>query len=174
MMKRNIFLALCALIAAGVVSAQDGNRPGPDAGKAFTPPAQETISGNLGISRGMISLESGGTRYYIIGLNRFIGFIDGLREGAAVSLTGYAFESPRLSGAKVFRTVELQLNGKSYELAPPAGDFPRFAEGPRGRDGFHRRGNPCFRDGGSGRGGRGPGHHRRGWNGPSRRGSRRD
>jgi hypothetical protein len=168
-MKRIIFLALCVLAAAAAVSAQTGNRPVPDAGRGFTPPAQETISGNLGISGGMISLESGGGLYYVAGLNRFIGFIDGLKEGAAVSLTGYAFDSPRLSGAKVFRAIELRLNGKSYELAPPAGEFRRMENGPRAWGGFPRGGDFRSRNG-SGSWDRGPGHHRRGSNGPDRRG----
>jgi hypothetical protein len=164
MMKRAVFLALCVLAAAGVVSAQDRNRPKPDAGKEFTPPAQETISGNLGISGGMISLESGGIRYYVIGLDRFIGFIDGLKEGVAVSLTGYAFDSPRFAGAKVFRVAELQLNGKSYELAPPSGGGP----GNRPQGWPHHRGFRS-RDKGPGCWGEGSGPRRSG-NGPDRRG----
>lgn len=161
-MKRIVFLAFCVLAATGVVSAQAG----PDPGLGL--PEPETISGNLGISRGMISLESGGGLYYVAGLNRFIGFIDGLKEGAAVSLTGYAFESPRLSGAKIFRVTELRLNGKTYDLAPPAAEFRRMENGPRAWGGFPRSGN--FRSrGGSGHWDRGPGHHRRGSNGPDRR-----
>jgi hypothetical protein len=168
-MKRIMFLTLCVLTVVGVAFAQTGNKPGPDAGKGFTPPAQETISGNLGISGGMISLESGGSLYYVTGLNRFIGFIDGLKEGAAVSLTGYAFDAPRLSGAKVFRAVEMRLNDKSYELAPPAAELSGPGSG--GRGGFAHCGNFRSRDGGSGDWDRGPGRHRRG-NGPDRRGPR--
>jgi hypothetical protein len=164
-MKRNNFFVLCALITAAL-SAQTG-----DTGRGFTPPAQETISGNLGISGGMISLESGGSRYYVTGLERFFGFIDGLKEGAEVSLTGYAFNSPQPSGAKVFRATELRLGGKSYELAPPAGNFRRFEHHFSGRDASPRRGNFCFRDGSAYRD-RGPGKHRRDWRGPGRRGSR--
>ncbi|MDR1239375.1 MAG: hypothetical protein LBK27_04610 [Treponema sp.] len=173
MMKRMMLAALCVLAAVGAVSAQTGNRPGPDAEKGFAPPAQETISGNLGISRGMISLESGGLRYYVRGLNRFIGFIEGLREGAAVSLTGYAFESPRLSGAKIFRVVAMQLGGKSYDLAPPVEAFSRPGDGPRnnfshpGNFRFHG-GDPGYGDRGPGYRGRDPGHHRQGWDNQGR------
>jgi hypothetical protein len=180
-MKRIAFFALCVLTAAGAVSAQTGNRPGPDAGRGFPPPARETITGNLGISRGMISLESGGTVYHVMGLNRFIGFIDGLKEGAAVSLTGYAFDSPRLSGSKVFRVTELGLNGKSYDLAPPAADFEN-----RSQEWVypHHR-NSRSRDKGPGYWGEGPGRRRQerngqgwdsqgwdsqGWDSPDRRG----
>ncbi|MDR1277351.1 MAG: hypothetical protein LBK02_01220 [Treponema sp.] len=117
MKRTGFFLAL--LCAAGILSAQTGNPPGPGSGR--NGPEKTAISGNLGISSGMISLESGGTLYYVIGLNRFIGFIDGLKEGAAVSLEGYAFEAPRLSGAMLFRVTELRLSGKSYDLSPPGG-----------------------------------------------------
>jgi hypothetical protein len=136
-MKNILMIGLTVLFAAGTVSAQNRNLP--DTGAAgrpdLTPPAEETITGNLGISQGMMSLESGGELYYVMGLHRFIGFIDGLREGAAVSLTGYAFAPPRLSGAKVFRVTELRLNGKSYDLAPPARDWGLERPGPgRARD----------------------------------------
>jgi hypothetical protein len=172
-MKKIIFLALCVLAAAGSVFAQPRNKPGPDDGTAFTPPAEETIRGNLGLSAGMISLESGGTRYYVMGLLRFVGFIDGLKEGAAVSLKGYAFDSPRLPGAKIFRPVEMQLNAKSYELAPPA-DFSGPGNGGWGDFPHHR--NFRFRDGGPGDWDRGPGHQRQGGNGngPDRRAPRRN
>jgi hypothetical protein len=124
-MKKILMIGLAVLLTAETISAQNRNPQdiGPGGRPGFTPPAEETISGNLGISQGMVSLESGGELYYVTGLDRFIGFIDGLREGAAVSLTGYAFETPRLSGAKVFRVTELRLNGKSYDLGPLAGDW---------------------------------------------------
>jgi hypothetical protein len=157
-MKRIIFPVLCVLILAGAAFAQTGRpsvRPGPE---------PVTISGNLGITDGRISLESDGSLYYVAGLDRFTGFIDGLKEGAAVSLTGYAFDSPRRSGTKVFLAVELRLNGKSYELASPAAEFRQPGKGPRGiPHGGDFRSFDHHRD-------RGPGHHRRGWDGPDRRG----
>jgi hypothetical protein len=116
----------------------------------------------------MISLESGGVLYYVMGLNRFIGFIDGLKEGAAVSLEGYDFEAPRLSGTRLFRVTELRLNGKTYDLSPPGGIGFRGLEGdtpnrglfPHCRD-FRPSGNHRDRD-------KNPGRR------PDRRGSRRD
>jgi hypothetical protein len=109
----------------------------------------------------MISLESDGSLYYVTGLDRFFGFIDGLKEGAAVSLTGYAFDSPRRSGTKVFRVTQLDLNGKSYDLALPAEEFRRPEN--RSRPG---RGSPpggklrSFDDRRGFRGGHGPGRCR--------------
>ena len=168
-MKRIMLLALCMLAAAGAAFAQTGN-PGPKPGPEPAEPV--TISGNLGITGGMISLESGGSLYYVTGLNRFIGFIDGLKEGAAVSLTGYAFESPRRPGTNVFRVTELRLNGKTYDLAPPAAEFRGPGNGPREWAGFPPCGN--FRPLDDRRGNRdgGPGRHRRDRGGPEPR--RRD
>jgi hypothetical protein len=183
-MKKILMIGLAVLFAAGTMSAQNKNPPdiGPGSRPGFALPEQESISGNLGISRGMLSLESGGSRYYVMGLNRFIGFIDGLKEGAAVGLTGYAFETPRLSGAKIFRVTELRLNGKSYDLAPPEGNFYSPENRSQNRD-FPRCGNFRFPD--KGPGGRsgsrdwgiGPDHRGRG--GPEHRpdhhrGPRRD
>jgi hypothetical protein len=152
--------ALVVFLTAGALFAQTGNRPdaGPEAGARFTPPEQTTVSGNLGIRSGMLSIESGGSLYYVMGLDRFIGFIDGLKEGAAVSLTGYVFDSPRRSGAKIFRVTELRLSGKSYDLAPPAEvGFPRGGNGPRDRTMVPQGSRPGSRD-----------RHR--GNGPDRRG----
>jgi hypothetical protein len=173
-MKRIVFFALCATAMAAVVSAQAGNGPGLGPAAGTRPGLSEpvTISGNLGISRGMISLESGGSLYYVAGLNRFIGFIDGLKEGAAVSLTGYAFEPPRLSGAKVFRVIELNLNGKRYEMAPPV--ETEFGNRAQGWDMYSRHRNFRSRNDGPGNWGKGPGCHHRDWDGPDRHGFRRD
>jgi hypothetical protein len=141
-MKKIGMFVFAVLITAGLTFAQTGNQPdpGPKTGARFTPPEKSTISGNLGISRGMLSLESGGVLYYVRGLDRFIGFIDGLKEGAALSLEGYAFDSPRLPGAKIFRVTELRLNGKSYDLAPPVeANSRRFENRPQGWGDFPQK-----------------------------------
>jgi hypothetical protein len=161
-MKRIILLVLCFLAAAGAAFTQTAIPPNSDPRPA---PEPVKISGNLGITGGMISLESDGSLYYVMGLDRFFGFIDGLREGAAVSLTGYAFDSPRRSGTKVFRVSQLELNGKSYDLALPEGEFRGPGNGP------HPIGSP---PGGNSRSfddrrGKGSGHHPQGRDGPGRR-----
>ncbi|MDR2028987.1 MAG: hypothetical protein LBP93_05550 [Treponema sp.] len=161
-MKRMILLALCVLAAAGAAFSQTASPPNSGPGSA---PEPVKISGNLGITGGMISLESGGSLYYVTGLDRFFGFIDGLKEGAAVSLTGYAFDSPRGSGTKMFRVTQLDLNGKSYDLAPPAEEFRGPGNGPRPMGGFSPGGNSrSFEE----RRGKASGHHHRG--GQERRG----
>ena len=101
-------------------------------------PEKTTISGTLGIAKGAIALKSGSDTYYVMGLNRIAGFIDGLKEGAQVSLEGYAFAVPRSDEEKIFRVTKLTLNGKDYDLdtgrnfaGSPPGAFA--SRGHRGR-----------------------------------------
>ena len=84
-------------------------------------PAPESVSinGNLAIVRGMIGINSGGVTYIAGGLNRFIGFIDGFREGASVTLEGSAFSVPQDDTIKFLRVQKMTLNGKDYEIAAP-------------------------------------------------------
>jgi hypothetical protein len=56
-----------------------------------------------------------------MGIDRLVGFIDGLKEGAAVSLEGWAFPLPRSENEQIFRAEKLTLNGKEYELGPRNG-----------------------------------------------------
>jgi len=107
-MKKFMFLCLISSLLCGSIFAQS------------TPPATvptTTIKGTLGLSNGMISVVSGNITYYVRGLARFIGFIDGLKEGAQVSLEGYA-AAPRTEGQKnsLFHPITLTLNGKNYEV----------------------------------------------------------
>ena len=78
-----------------------------------------TVSGNLIIARGMIAVKSNDITYYTVGLNRFIGFIDGFKEGAIVSLEGHAMSSPRDNKTKFLRVQKMTLNGKEYDLELP-------------------------------------------------------
>jgi hypothetical protein len=113
-MKRIVLCVLFAMAVSGVLLAQDSGRPGsPRRNQA---PEKITLSGSLGLSRGRIVLESGGNTYYIAGLDRLIGFVEGLKEGASVSLEGWAFPLPRSETEQIFRAAKLSLNGKDYEL----------------------------------------------------------
>ena len=108
-MKKIVLLCLLAAIIGGSLFAQSST------------PATTNIKGTLGLSAGRISVVSGNITYYVMGLTRFVGFIDGLKEGAQVSLDGYA-AAPRIEGQKdrSFYPVTLTLNGKSYEVGSPA------------------------------------------------------
>ena len=83
-------------------------------------PAAETVtvSGSLVVSHGMPALASGDVTYIITGISRLIGFVDGLKEGAQVSIEGSAFGNNSDAKLKYLRPVKLTLGGKTYDLAP--------------------------------------------------------
>ncbi|MCL1837190.1 MAG: hypothetical protein FWG46_06570 [Treponema sp.] len=86
-------------------------------------PESVSVSGNLAIVRGMIAVTDGGTVYIVDGLHRFVGFIDGLSEGAAVTLEGNAFPGLRDDTVKFLSVQKMTLNGKDYDLARPVSNF---------------------------------------------------
>jgi len=106
-MKKIVLLCLFTAIIGGSIFAQS-NTP------------TTTIRGALGLTNGKVSVVSGNITYYVRGLERFVGFIDGLKEGAQVSLDGFA-AAPTIEGQtdRLFRAVKLTLNGKSYEVGSP-------------------------------------------------------
>jgi hypothetical protein len=150
-MKR-LLIGTLLVAACGLLFAQEGNRRSQKA-----EPEKVTVSGKLSIARGMIALESGNSVYYVPELLRFAGFIDGLKEGASVTLEGY--EVPvrftEEDAGKGFRVTKMTLNGKEYDVGfqgtrnrdsrqpvSPSGfgrmrNF-RFDQGPDPRDGKSR------------------------------------
>lgn len=103
-MKKAAFFVLVALMGSGAAFAQ-------------TAPATTTVNGTLGLRNGRIIITSGGTTYYTRGLERFIGFIDGLKDGAQAAIEGYV-SVPSREGAeeRLLFPVKLTLNGKDYEV----------------------------------------------------------
>jgi hypothetical protein len=75
-----------------------------------------TVSGSLTIAQGMVAVEKDGITYLTFGLNRLVGFIDGLREGAQVTLEGVPTVSPQDNRVKMLRVHKLTLNGREYDL----------------------------------------------------------
>jgi len=142
-MKRTIVcLILAAAVAGGSLFGQERRWPGfgPGTGgsvgerqnksgperknrgreRAERPaPEKTSISGVLTIAKGRIAVKSGDTTYYLFGLNRYIGFIDGLKEGASAELEGYARVSNRNRDSEKtasFVVTSLKLGGKTYDL----------------------------------------------------------
>jgi hypothetical protein len=154
-MKRIILISVIAIMAPGLIFAQSADQLSEKAGESerFNRLEMSEISGNLGISHGLISLESGGVVYCIVGLQRFAGFIEELKAGAVVTLEGYVLPDASLrrsrrsqeflrqnQNPRFFRVTKLSVGGKDYDLSPLPGaersrrrDFgpPGFAEGPR-------------------------------------------
>ena len=144
-MKRIILFVMLVSCAIVLVSAQDNNRgmrrnqvlpqwrDGNDRPSRFES-ENVTVSGNLSIERGMIAVNSGGTTYIAMGLQRFVGFIDGLKEGAAVKLEGNAYNNPRNDTTKVLMVQKMTIDGKEYDITHPATDFMnqrQFQQTPR-------------------------------------------
>jgi hypothetical protein len=138
-MKRTILFFTLVFCAAALVMAHGNNRWGSDrfpggprphawgqnSPRNQTPrpaPESATVSGNLTIAQGMIAVVSGDTTWLVRGLNRYVGFIDGLKEGAQVTLEGYATPAGSRDKDKNIKSLHVQkmtLNGKDYELARP-------------------------------------------------------
>ena len=88
------------------------------------PPAETvTISGNLTVAHGMPAIASGDTVYLVGRLSRLTGFIDGLREGAQVTIEGSAMTSRRNNNLKLLNPTRLTLDGRSHDLTSPARAF---------------------------------------------------
>jgi hypothetical protein len=128
-MKRTLLLLVLASCAIALISAQ-GYEKGQ--GPSGRPPRQQRqdqrppqkledaiVSGNLTLVRGMIAVKKDDVTYFAGGLNRFIGFIDGLKEGAAVTLEGRARSFSQNENFKFLLVQKLTLNGKEYDLARP-------------------------------------------------------
>ena len=151
-MKKMAFFVFLAAAVCGLSLAQ-------------TEPETVTVNGTLGLNGGRIVLTSGDTSYFVRGLERFIGFIEGLRDGAKAAIEGYV-SPPSLEGAgeRLLFPVKLTLDGKDYEVgptlaelrdrrrpdtprrdsAPPAGEF-RGWKHRSGRDLPRPRGGRCCR-----------------------------
>ena len=142
-MKRCFLLVIALLFSAALVFAQAQTEeprnprrfpPGPGFGFGLDPghesgPGQSrdslTIQGTLSFVNGQIALESGETTYYVWGLDRLFGFVDGLKEGAAVTLEGYAEEIPLAPEYRLFLAEKLVFNGREYSDLRSGGLLPQ-------------------------------------------------
>ncbi|MCL2069730.1 MAG: hypothetical protein FWH19_01940 [Treponema sp.] len=141
-MKRKILFVLMIAALVATASAQGrerGERQRPDGterqARPQRPPAETvSLAGSLIVAQGMPALQSGNDTYLIFGLGRLIGFIDGLREGAQVTIDGTVVASPMDSEIKILVPSQLALGGRTYDIRPPT---EAFGQGPR----WHMRGD---------------------------------
>ena len=115
-MKRSVLFILLILALAAMVSAQGwGNRkvPGQQASEDVT------ISGSMIVANGFPALKSGDVTYFVSGISRLVGFIDGLKEGAQVTIEGQARAVSQDGKLKFLSPKKMTLNGKNYDLALP-------------------------------------------------------
>jgi hypothetical protein len=142
-MKKILFVCIAAFAASVSAFAQGGKESVPNPPSGDRPPArfdrtfgdrpparpdrplaaqaeELTINGKLEWVNGQVAVKTGGKTYYVSGLSQFLGFVDGLKEGAQVTLTGRAFVNPQTPEYARFRTEKLTFKGKDYAL-PEAG-----------------------------------------------------
>ena len=112
-MKKLVFITIITFLAIGTVSAQTWEG-------AVAPPA--TFEGTLQLQQGQIALSAGNAVFFVPALSQYIGFIDGLKEGARISILGYAF-------GNTLRPVQFTIDGRSYDLLPSAAPGAYFHGG---------------------------------------------
>jgi hypothetical protein len=116
-LKRILFFLILVFGLAALASAQ-GREPGRNQ-RALPSGEAVTVSGMLTLAQGMPAIIRGDTTYLIFGISRLSGFVDGLREGAQVTVAGTALSSQRDNAVKFLRPSTLTLNGRNYDLALP-------------------------------------------------------
>lgn len=123
-MKRIAIIVVAGLVAATAVSAQTWGPRGSYApgavAPAVAPQTQEvtTVDGKLAFVNGMIAVQTRDNKtYYVGGLQRLFGFVDGLKEGAAVKVEGYAVQIPAAPEYLHLMVTKLTFNGKDYDLS---------------------------------------------------------
>ncbi|MCL2069685.1 MAG: hypothetical protein FWH19_01705 [Treponema sp.] len=131
-MRKFAFLTVFALLLSGTAFAQGW--------PWGTPPETITVEGTLQLQQGHIALSTGAAVYFVPGIARYIGFIDGLREGARISAEGFA-------SGNFLQVSKFSIGGREYDLLADAqalggpgwgagyGPCPMWGAGPRG--GYH-------------------------------------
>jgi hypothetical protein len=119
-MKKIVLVMAIALAAAGVVSAQS---------LPWGVAQSQSVQGTLGLQNGVIVLSSGNAVYYVPHLFRYVGFIDGLKEGAQVKIEGYSMGNGYLMPSKI------TVGGKDYDVSSGYSDLGMRHRGGRGYGG---------------------------------------
>jgi len=155
-MKKLVVIISIAFLAIGTLSAQSR-------GGARNAPEPVKIEGTLQLDKGQFAVASGSNTYYVPRIGRYVGFIEGLKEGANVSFEGYV-------AGNFLRPLKMTVGEKSYDLVPAGTDRKNDFNNRNNRDrglndrdrkdrgrndkGFNKfgPGNCCGPYGGNGRG----------------------
>ena len=120
-MKRTLAVLIVALSVVGAVSAQGmGYGMGQPAVQA-APQTLSTIEGKLTLVQGRVAIVVKDKTYFVQLPQTLYGFIDGLKEGAAVKLEGYAMDVPLATTSFVFHATKLTIGSREYDLSQTAG-----------------------------------------------------
>ena len=82
-----------------------------------------TVSGSLIVAHGRPAIKNGEVTYIVGGINRLIGFVEGLKEGAQVTIEGYAMSRQKEDNLKFLMPTKLTLGGKTYDMGLPGEMF---------------------------------------------------
>jgi hypothetical protein len=126
--KFAVFLFISVLLAGTIFAQNKDNRP--DRNNRKQEVTKVTIDGILKLEKGVVAVASGDSVYFVPRLNRYIGFIDGLKEGTKVSVEGSQIKD-------VIRPVKVTINGKSYDF-PENGKRDADNKFSQGRDNFRQ------------------------------------
>jgi hypothetical protein len=138
-MKKLFVLLMIVIMIAGTVSAQTireqerntAPQPGYNRDRFNN---SVTVEGDLKLDKGFVAVESAGTVYYVPMLNRYIGFITGLKEGAKVSVEGHEFRN-------TIQPTKVTVDGKSYDFMDHGPGYGYGRQNYQYRDN-NRRGSP--------------------------------
>ena len=117
-MKKIILMMAIAILIAGTASAQGWGRGW---GPWSTPAETVSLSGTLQVQNGQIVFNSGTTVYFVPEIVRLVGFVEGVREGAQVSVEGMSY-------GNILHLTRLNVGGRSYDF-PAAGFAQNNAPG---------------------------------------------
>lgn len=133
-MKKTVLIVAIAALAVGAASAQPfvgrgygyaGQLP-----QAVAAPAATTVTGTLGLVDGRIAIKDGDKTYIAMSINRLVGFVDGLKEGATVKAEGLSHEIPGVKDTWGLIVDKLTIGDRVIDLDSAA--YGRGAFGMRG------------------------------------------
>jgi hypothetical protein len=121
-MKKILLLTLTALVVSASAFAHDFRPRGQNGipRQAFSPADKSgeelTLNGRLEWINGRIAVRTEDKTYFVSGIRQLLGFVDGLKEGAELTLTGRAYGVSHIPEYHFFRTEKVGFNGKEYTL----------------------------------------------------------
>lgn len=110
-MKKIALIVTMVALACGGMFAQASAPTAP----ATTLTAVQ-VSGTLAWINGHIGIKDGGKTYYVAGIQRLLGFVDGLKEGSSVKVEGYPMTNSATPEYVFLRATKITFNGKEYAL----------------------------------------------------------
>lgn len=164
-MKKAIPVIVFAVALIGAAAAQPFAGRGPGFGPgAYAPnaaavkaPEKVTVEGELALLSGHIGIKQGDVSYYVTGLNRLLGFVDGLKEGAKVKVEGYSVSLPVDKKEAILHATSLTIGTRTIDLSAAGFGFGGRNGGMMGGMAGGRNGMTGNRNGG--RGMTGPGQN---------------